>query len=185
MKYSAKMKYSEETIGKLTQMQYDVFQYREKTAITLTSVLILFFGFYARLNSVFGIALFFIGCILMTSINTRPRANAKILIKQLNGSFPVLKYTFTDTGFASDQEEQETKYSSVIRLIESRQYLYIYVTQEKAYMIDSFALSPDDPDGFKKFVSAKTKLEWSRPFSLFSITIKSIVDRQKDKSGRN
>lgn len=181
MNYTAKMKYSAETITKLTEMQYNVFQYREKLMLILASVFSLFLGFYMKSNSIIGVLLIFIGCILITGLNTRPRSIARMLIKQFNGVYPSLSYTFSQSGFASDQEKSEMNYSSVIRLIEDKKYLYIYVTKEKAYMIDSSTLSPNNLDGFKEFISSKTGLKWSKPFSLFSLTIGMIPSIFKSK----
>lgn len=176
VKFSAKMKYDADTVNKLTEMQYAIFHYKEKFILFLASVFFLFCGFYMGANTFWGILFIFMGCILITGINTRPRSIAKKFIKQLDGKFPSFTYTFTDTGFASYQEDAETEYSSIIRLIEDKKYLYIYVTQEKAYMIDSSLLTPNNREELKSFISKKTGLKWSKPFSFFTLTVDKLLE---------
>lgn len=88
--YWPKMQYSDTTLYKLAEMQYRTFQAGRRSFLVIIATAFLFIGFYFGINSTFGIITLFIGCILITGINTRPRATAKALAAQLSGSYPHL-----------------------------------------------------------------------------------------------
>lgn len=173
--YTAKMKYSEETLYKLTEMQYSTFQPDKKLIILCTAVAFLFIGFTIGLSSVVGIVLLLIGSILLTGKNVRPRSTAGAFIRQLNGKYPSFTYDFADEEFSVKEEGKPVKYTSLICLIDDSKYLYLYTTPEKAYMVDSSTVrGTNQIDGLKDFISERSGFEWDTGFSLFALNYKKI-----------
>lgn len=183
--YTAGMSYNEEAVYKLAEMQHRTFQAGKRLGMVVTSVVLLFAGFSLGLKTLGGIILVFIGCILITGINARPRSTAKALLSQINGKFPQMEYSFTDTGFKSADEDAETPYSAVLRLIDDGRFFYIYVTSQKAYMVDSSTVEAADSaqDNFKSFVASKTGHNWEKPTNFFNTNIKKLISIRKSSRG--
>lgn len=174
-RYTAKMNYSEDTVYKLTEMQHRTFQAGRRIAMIISAVAALLIGLRLGLGSTVGILCFFAGCILLTGINSRPRATAKAFVSELKGNYPHMVYTFTDYGFSSQEEKAETPYSSVIKLVDDGAYYYIYVSTERAYMVDAATVRSQKGNAdFKEYIAKKTSLSWTRPLNLFNFNIKTL-----------
>ena len=177
--YIGKMMYSEESIQKLSEMQYRTFQAGKRLYLFIASVILLLIGFHIGVGSVFGIICIFAGCVLITGIDAPSRRTAKALISQINGKYPEFEYTFTDSGFSSNEEKKECPYSTVLRLIDDGHYYYIYVSEDKAYMVEKSTIMPSCSSGFQHFLSEKTHLSWERPTTIFNMSIKKLYSGKK------
>lgn len=179
LRYTARMNYSEDTVYKLTEMQHRTFHGGRRMVMIVVAVVAILAGFYLSLSSMFGLLSFFTGCILLTGLNARPRATAKAFIAQLAGKYPSMKYSFTDYGFSSQQENAETPYSSVLRMVEDGKYYYIYVSTEKAYMVEALSVrSQKGNKDFRDFMCAKTGKKWTRPTTFFNFSINTLRKRK-------
>lgn len=179
LQFTGKMNYSEDSVYKLTEMQHRTFQSGTRLATFAFAVVLLLIGFSLGISSAFGICALFVGCIFITSINARSRNTAKTLISQLNGNYPHMVYEFTDSGFSSTEESERTRYSSVLRLIDDGSYLYIYVTEAKAYMIEkSSVVSVGNKNDFLDFIAEKTGLSWERPTTIMNMNIRSLRNKK-------
>lgn len=177
LRYTGKMEYNEAAVFKLTETQYNMFQADKKIRLMVLSVILLFAGFGIGMKSAFGIACIFVGCVLITGRNTRPRALAKQFISELNGSYPVFSYIFTDTGFKTQTEQAEIKYSSIICLVLDKDYIYIYVSPEKTYMIEVKSIKPENGNAdFQSFLTKQTGLPWSSALTLFNFNYRKMKD---------
>ena len=166
----------------LTSMAFiSVGQASKRLYLCIAAVILLLIGFHLGFGSIAGTVCIFSGCVLITGINAPPRRIAKALISQLNGKYPEFEYTFTDSGFSSNEEDEQSRYSSVLRLIDDGFFLYIYVTEEKAYMVEKTSIKPSFP-GFQAFLSEKTNLSWERPTTIFNLNIKKL---RREKSVRH
>ena len=173
--FTAKMNYSEETVYKLIEMQHRTFQTSQRMVMIIAAVISLLLGFRMGLGSIPGILFMFWGCILLTGLNSRPRATAKAFVAELKGKYPHLVYTFSDNGFSSQEEKKETPYSSIVKLVDDGEYLFIYVSTEKAYMIETSSVSSQTANAdFKEYIAKKTSLSWTRPLNLFNFNIKAL-----------
>ena len=185
-KYTAAMKYSAETIRVLTGVQYNTFFFGRKL-IQLIISLILFAAGIKFSSSTSGIIMLAAGCMLIVSLDYRPKMMAKQLCAQYNGNYPTLSYCFSNKGVTTQNVSTETPYSSFIRLIDSNNYLYIFVNQVLVYMVDKSSIEgADGSEGFKKFLSETTKCEWKKPFSLLTLnltTIKELINTNSHKKG--
>lgn len=175
IRFTAKMNYSEDTVYKLTEMQHRTFQTSQRLVMIIAAIVSLLFGFRLGFGSITGILFTFFGCILLTGLNSRPRATAKAFVAELKGKYPLLVYTFSDNGFSSQEEERETPYSSIIKLVDDGEYLFIYVSTEKAYMIETSSVRSQTGNAdFKEYIAKKASLSWTRPLNLFNFNIKAL-----------
>ncbi len=175
VKYTAAMKYSAETIRVLTGVQYNTFFFSRKLMQLLISLVLFIVGL--KFNNTSGIIMLAAACMLIVSLDYRPKMMAKQLCAQYNGAFPTLNYCFSDKGISTQNVSSEMPYSSFIRLIYDSKYMYIFVNQALVYMIDKDCVEgADGLEGFKKFLSDKTKLEWKKPFSILALNLATIKD---------
>ena len=117
----------------------------------------------------------FLGCVLLAGLNVRPRSNARKLISQMGGRFPRSDYSFHEKNFSDGAGASPIPYSSLIKLIDDRSYLYLYVSKQSAYMLDRSTVNgPDGLEGFKVFLTDKTGLKWSRGTNFWTFSIKDL-----------
>ena len=71
----------------------------------------------------------------------------------------------------------------LIKLVEDRRYIYLYVSSQSAYMVDKASIKGGTVDEFKTYLADKTKLKWTRPVSLLTFGIKDIIKRDDSFQG--
>ena len=164
MDYSAKIKHDEKTILEMAKAQNACF--KPKTAIYLSVVSLAILAvavFVPGLNQVARGLLVAMGCFTLVGLNAAPGRLAKQVIASLGGKFPEIYYFFYEDGRKrTGAEVSEQKYGEIIRLVEQRNYLFLFLENHSAYMIDKKSARPD-PDSLKSFLSLKTGCGWSRP----------------------
>lgn len=185
--YTAKMKHNAGTIERLVLMQYNTFQTRNKLLRVFLAMAMLVYGVYmSGRQMVTPYLCLFLGCVLLAGMNVRPKSNAKKLIAQMGGRFPSSDYSFSDSSFLDGAGASPVPYSSLIKLIDDRAYLYLYVSRQSAYMIDrSTVKGPDGPDGFKEFLAEKTGLKWSRSTNFWTFSIRDLRSSGGSRGGED
>ena len=66
----------------------------------------------------------------------------------------------------------------MVRLVEDKEYLYLYISRESAYMVDRSTVEPGDSGKLKEFLAGKTGLDWTKPFSLLTFRFPSVFGRR-------
>ena len=62
-------------------------------------------------------------------------------------------------------------YGKFTRLVEDRQFLYLFVTRNSICMMEKDSIKPADLMAFAKFMEDKTGLKWSAEKSFLSMSI--------------
>ena len=183
--YTAKMKHSADTIERLVVMQYNTFQTRNKLIRVFLAMAMLVYGVYMSGRQMITPYLcLFLGCVLLAGLNVRPRSNARKLISQTGGRFHRSDYSFQEKNFSDGAGASPIPYSSLIKLIDDRSYLYLYVSKQSAYMLDRSTVNgPDGLEGFKVFLADKTGLKWSRGTNFWTFSIKDLRSSGGKQSG--
>lgn len=180
--YTAKMQHSEKTIVRLAETQYNTFQYGKKLVrMGLAMVMILIGLSMGNEGYVTPMLCLFFGCVLLAGLNVRVRSNAHKICAQMNGKYPSSEYVFRDDGFRFYAEGEWIPYAKLIRLVEDRQYFYLYISSQSAYMVDRATVSGDGDAGLKRFLAERTGQKWTRPFNLLNFRFRSIFARGKEK----
>ena len=71
-------------------------------------------------------------------------------------------------------------YRDFTRLVEDRQFLYLFVTRNSICMMEKDSLKPSDIMAFAKFMEEKTGLKWRAEKSFLSMSIYDIRQTLKD-----
>lgn len=184
-KYKAKMNHNQATITKLVQTQYDTFQFGKKILFYIIAMGMIFYGLYADSQMFTPWICLFLGCVMLSNASLSAKMTAKKIIKQMDGKFPKSEYTFDEKGFKFYKEGEEIPYSRLIRLIEDKRYMYLYVSEQSAYMVDKTTVSDNDVEGLKSHISYESDLKWTRPPTLLNFGLNTILEnrRKKDHQG--
>ena len=182
--YTAVMKHNAETIEKLVLMQYNTFQIGKKIALILISLALIAYGVFTfssgMITSYFCL---FLGCVMIAGLNVRPKSNAKKIIAQMNNRFPSSEYYFSSTGFKDSEKSKEISYQNLIKLIDDKKYLYLYVSKESAYMVNASSVYGEGGlTGLKNLILEKAGCKWTRPSSFWSFNIDNLQELFGNKS---
>ena len=175
-KYTASMTFSESSVKTLCHTQYSSFQWRKKLFRFIVGLMFIVSGLFLMGSQVFGIIMIAVGCFMITGQNVQPNQLARQALKEFDGRFPVVHYWFAPEGICFNEKgENPSPYSGIIRLVEDKNYLYVYVSELSAHMIDASTIKgKDGRDGLKKYISEKCGLEWTVPLSGINVTLGNI-----------
>lgn len=172
--FTARMTYSPETVRRLTNLQYNNFHLGEKALQVLSGIILLFLGIFLKDNRI-GIVSIACGCFILVSSNLKPKMMADALCRQYEDSFPSLQYYISDTGFSTQQVREETPYAAFIRLIDDGSFLYLFISQTTAFMLEKETVAGrGDAEQLKDYIHEKTSLNWSRPVKLLGFRLKDF-----------
>jgi hypothetical protein len=177
------MRHSAATIHKLIQTGYDVFRFRRKLLNAAIALGLIFFGLYADPSMFMPMIALIAGCVMLANLNAVPRMQANEVLKQIGNKFPKSDYSFYEKEFKDHDKADPIPYTRLIRLIEDRQYLYLYVAEQSGYMVDKGTFSGGSVSDFKTYLEIETGMTFSRPASLFSFKITDILPRKDPYQG--
>lgn len=174
--YTARMRHNAGTIEKLVLMQYNTFQLGKKAIrIVIAGALMAYGVFTYSSGMITSYFCLFLGCVMIAGLNVRPKLNAKNIIKQINGRYPSSDYFFSARGFRDGENCREIPYSSLIKTVDDRSYLYLYVSSESAYMVNSSTVTGEGGiEGLRSLIVEKSGQKWVRPNSFWRFNIESI-----------
>ena len=75
-------------------------------------------------------------------------------------------------------------YGKFTRLVEDRQYLYLFVSRNSVCMLERDSVRPDDIMAFAKFLEEKTGLGWRAEKSFLSMSLYDLRQTLRDMRGK-
>ena len=176
--YQAEMQHSAETVKRFTHLQYDTFEWWRKLVLFILSALLILFGVFFGSSSGFSILTvfcIFAGSILFTNLNTRANMVADQVIEAMQETYPVLQYSFSETGFTDGKDRPTVSYAKLFRLISDEEYLYLFASKASGYMIRKKSITGEDgAQGLMDLISQKSGLSWQNPVSFLTFSIKDL-----------
>ena len=176
--YSAEIQHSAETIKRFTKLQYDTFEWWRKLLLLALSVILILFGLSSG-SSVAMVFCLFAGCLLLTNLSFRANSVAEGVAEAMHGKYPLLHYSFSETGFTDGEDRPEVPYGSLYRLIADERYLYLFVSKASGYMLSRDSVKGEgDIAGLMALVSEKSNLSWKGPFSLLTFSLRDLLPQR-------
>lgn len=177
---SATMNHNADTITLLSVTQYNTFFFWKKLLQLACGIALLLLGITRPADNVWGIVCLFFGCWILTSLDMPAKFRANRILEAMNGVFPSSTYEFYSDHFVLTANEipEKIDYSSLIRLVENNQYLFLYISPYSAYMVDSRTITAGK-DTLKILLSDAAKLKWKKPNRLLTFSRKSLFLHQK------
>lgn len=176
--YTAKMQHNAATIEKLVVMQYNTFQTVNKLVRYLIGAVMIAYGLITYDKGMFTTYLcLLLGGFMLASVNLRPKHNAKLILQQIGRKFPSSEYFFSANGFKDSEKSKEIPYKNLIKIIDDRKYLYLYVSKQSAYMVNGdTVLGKDGLNGLRALIAEKSGIRWSSPATFWNFSIRNLRD---------
>lgn len=185
MKEEIIMQHDTASVKRLSVVQFNTFSAGRRYALYALALLLILFGFGLIYDFGTPARYFFLapGCILLVNVGASAGLKAdKTLaaIRRQGGRFPCTKMLFGDSSIRITEEDSKSrtmKYGDILRLAEDREYYYLFVSTEAAYMVPKNQLH--DSDAFRKHLMRKTNMDVSHQTGLLSLRLRDLTGRGK------
>jgi len=168
---TAHIKHSEETIKAMARAQYESFRPKSYYIMMVSALLLLALAlFIPSIGQGFKTLMIMLGCFGIVGLGSPPRQLAKQVIHNLKGRFPNMGYTFTEKSVQlTGADVSVLEYKEIIHLSEDNRYLYIFIKNRSAFMLERSSAKPDVQE-LKQLVAEKTGLVWTRPGAMAKLS---------------
>ncbi|MBD5394974.1 MAG: YcxB family protein [Lachnospiraceae bacterium] len=179
-RFSREFCHNEESLRRLSQVQYLSFHKRYILLQLFLGVLFVSASISGTMDRVAGVLCCLFGCWLLISWRQIPNFRARKLLKSCGGSFPRTTFCFGEGGVTieNDQGKTNLSYDRIIRLAADNDYDYLFVSTYGAYMLPREEGKKEET--FQSFLSRKAHLEWLPVKSVFMISIRQLVKERKN-----
>lgn len=179
----ASMQHTEQSIRQLARVQYCTYCQGARLTALIFAIVMLFLGVAGGFSQTTSLVLIFIGCWAFTGMNVPADRNAKKMIELAKGDLPASEYRFEETAIRITGDGQETAlpYGELYSLICDGAYLYLFLNQNSAYMVDLMQLSEAEQEQLKALLHRKTGMKIERPGSLMTLNLATLLKRNKKK----
>lgn len=183
--YRAKITHTAKTVEQLYKMQYRVY---EKPRILLR--LLIGFGLVvaavaAGFPTWARALLLLVGAWLLVSRDFPASVRADRALTERKAKLPNMNYSFgPEAVHLSGEGSMDIPYGKFTRLVEDRQYLYLFVSRNSVCMLERDSVKPDDIMAFAKFLEEKTGLGWRAEKSFLSMSVYDLRQALRDMRGK-
>ena len=181
--YTAAMEHNEKSIRRLAILQYDLFQPYRKYVILLVGFAMILFGLFGGLNLQGAGVCVFLGCVCMWFCRMPAQITANRMVEAIGGKYPRSELYFREEEVAVTDGKKwfSMPYGMIQRIIEDKEFYYLWLTRATSYMIDKATLEPADQKAFKAFLEGKTGILSEAPPSLMRFNIGTVIRRVKNR----
>ena len=162
--YTAKIKHSEDTIKAMAKAQYECFRSKSYYVMLVFAIVLLALSvFVSAIPQGVKTLMIVVGCFTVVGLGSPPKQLAKQVINNLKGNFPSMEYRFGEKSVQlTGADTGVLEYKEILQLAQDSKYLYIFIQNRSAYMLERSSAKPDE-EGLKELVAEKTGLAWTRP----------------------
>ena len=184
--YTAGMVHNEKSIRRLAILQYDLFQPYRKYVILLAGFAMILFGFFGGLNLQGAGVCVFLGCLCLWFSKAPAQVTANRMVEAIRGKYPHTELYFREEEVAVTDGKDwfYMPYGMIQRVIEDKEYYYLWLTRATSYMIDKSTVAPADQKAFKAFLEAQTGLLTEAPPTLLRFNMGALRRRVKNAKAR-
>lgn len=181
-RYTASIDHSEKTIERLYRTQRRTY---DKGRIFLR--LVLGFGMVlaaalVALPTWLKAILLLVGAWLMASGDFPAQIRADRAVQDRGGSLPKMRYEFYEDHLKLTGEgSMNIGYRKLNRLLEDREFYYLFLERDSVCMIDRESLKPAKQEDFRLFLENATGLNWRQEKSFLSIDLADLIKMRRDK----
>lgn len=180
--YRARIDHTEKTILRLFRVEYRAYEQKKMLLRFLVGLAIVFAGVFAPLPTWSRAVLLLIGAWLIASLDFPSQLRADRTLEARKGVLPRMSYAFQeDEILLSGEGTMRIPYRRLTRLIEDRDYLYLFLSRDSVCMLARDTLQPKEPDAFKAFLAEKTGLVWRRERGLLSLDLADLILMLRDR----
>lgn len=157
--------------------QYDQFHKRQELIVIGVGIAVIVLSVVLQVPRVVRILLLALGAWIVVSRNLAASMRASDSVDHRGGQLPEYQYSFYDDHLRLQGEGSSLNipYAQLIRLVEDRDYFYLFNGEESVMMLDQQALSPATPDEFREFLSKRTGRSFRKSRNLLMMTLQDLL----------
>lgn len=177
------MEHTEESIYRLSSVQFNIFGVWHKLIRILTALTLLWLGINMKSSMVVAAFCLMVGAWMIASLNQIPKHKARKLIDSADGKLPKSAYTFEERQIRikSTGTSSSITYDQITRLVEDDDYFYLFINRNAAYMLAKKSIEPSAKE-LRSFLAEHTGLQWTANRPLWRMNLRDMIGRVK--SGR-
>lgn len=162
--FEAGITYDKDTIPEMDGVVTDTFHLWYRVLWYIAAIVMILFGLLYGIEKPISMVFFCIGSLLLAITRKIPSRVGALILHTMRGKELTMGYQFFRNHMVCTIGNQETRYdyTDFIHIVESGNYLYLFVTKSTACMIDALTVHPQ-PERFKDFIKEKTGKSWSFP----------------------
>jgi len=166
--YTATMHHDAKSVKRMAHMQYRNFIYKRRRIFLAVALALLGAGAYiVTVREGWGVFTLALGALALWLLDLVPRRVTKQAIKNFAGKYPSIHAFVTDSGVSTQLVTDEVAFEKLLKLVEDKKYVYIYISEITAFMLEKSSVDGDGGvDAFKAYLSEKTGLKWEKPIIL-------------------
>ena len=175
--WKASIAYDSKNTIRLSKTLQNTFHFWQKVLLMAFSVVVAAAGLAVGANTPEGLLMLALGCIMLMNTDMSARARARHTLSQLRGYIPRMEYTFGETSFRgmTDREDNTFSYSTIIRLVDDKKFLYLFQNQESAFMVDKATVEPKGCRELKEHIAKQVGLQWTYPGNLLNTGLVTLI----------
>lgn len=175
--YKGKIEHTEKTIEQLYKARYHAYEKLKMLLRLVLAVALIFAAAFSTFHIIVKGIILLIGAWLLVSMDFPAQMQADRVIQTRKAALPNMEYDFhPDRVAVSGEGSMTIAYKKFKKLTCDANYLYMFTSAQSVCMIDRESIRPKDVDGFMKFISEKTGLEWKSDKSFFSMNIYDLKE---------
>ncbi len=175
------MQHNVSTVKQLAKMQYNSFSARSRFLGIAIAIFLMALGFGLIFNIGKPIRYFFLaaGCILIANIGVSAEFRAEktlTAIRKQGDEFPCTNMLFKEKEIQITEKDCSPHflpYSGIIRLTEDKDYYYLFISSEAAYMVPKDQIKDDI--NFRINLETRTKRTIQKPVSVLSFRLGDLL----------
>lgn len=179
--YRARISHTEKTIEQLYKTQYFVYEKPRMIARLLIGFSLVAAAVAVALPTWGRAVLLLIGAWLLVSRDFPAAVRADKALTERKARLPDMEYSFwADKIHLSGEGNMDISYKNLTRLVEDRQYLYLFLDRNSVCMMEKASLKPADIMAFASFLEEKTGLKWQAEKPFLSLSLYDIRQALRD-----
>jgi hypothetical protein len=183
--YRAEIRHTEKTVEQLYKMQYYVYEKPRMILRALIGFALVVAAVASALPTWGKALLLLLGAWLLVSRDFPAAVRADRALSERKAKLPNMNYSFgPDKLHLSGEGSMDIPYKKFTKLVEDRQYLYLFESRNSVCMMDKESIKPADIMGFAAFLEKKTGLRWQAEKSFLSMSIYDIRQAIRDMRGK-
>lgn len=177
VQYEGRIDHTEATIQELFETQYSTYRMGRVIAAAVAGVALVAAGLFAPVPVLAQGLLVLAGCLLFVGRDFPAIVRAESVIEARGGALPSSVCTFC-AGHMELEEggiQKKLRYEKLDRIVQDRQYLYLFFGPESVVMVDRAKIQPGTAEDVMKLVSERTGKQWEAPFSLLTFNLRDLL----------
>lgn len=176
MRYTAEMQHTEESIRRLSKIQYHTFRPGVRLLWIAAGIGSIFGAVYSGADQLLFYLLMLAGCWLMMNLDLPAKHRADKIIASGAGKLPHTRFHFRESDFTvkSSGYEKTLPYRQLYALLEDGEYLYLFLNRDAGYMVDKATVPSGELAGLKAALEAGSGLSFRSPTTLLNLNLRRL-----------